>query len=221
MNCKLSHLAVVVVTCGTVLAMASCSPQDPLLSADLAFNFRCTGIDRSVLEHSIEDFLKVQEFKVLNIGRIRRERGAPAPHDDTHLISIDNSKRRIEIIADVLLPEERDSQRSRYYFVKLNSPPPTRRSPDLEEALLTFVPGKLSCGVANVVRGGNDANKRTHDNSEIARIEGLFRQAEICRKAKEVGKNVPGSLCPEWPGAMQPNRGVQPTHKNGTADAKR
>lgn len=221
MNWKLRGLFAVGLTCGTMLALTSCSPKEPLLSADLAFNFSCANLDRSIMERGIEDFLRGQQFKVLNIGSMRREFGFPAPHDDTYLTSIDASKRRIEIQAAPVPPKERNSQRDKYYFVRLNSPPPTQRSPDLEEVLLAFVPGKLSCKVTSVTRGENGTDKQAYDNSEIARIEGLFRQAEMCRNGKETGKTVPGGFCSERRVATQPNSGAQPTQKSSAADAKR
>jgi hypothetical protein len=67
------------------------------------------------------------------------------------------------------------------YLVGLTTPPPTKRAPQLEDALLEFASKTLGCEVRQVIRGENAADAAEFYNDEIMRVENLFRQAEQLR----------------------------------------
>jgi hypothetical protein len=143
----------------------------PLFSSDLAFQFICKGRSQSALEDDFEEFLRREDFKVLNQGRIQRE------HEifllDTKIIGLDGKRRVIDIMA---LPHTEGR-----YAVTLRTPPPTQRAAQLEEALLNFVSGKLGCEVRQITRGENGADTRAYYDEHVRNIENLFRQAEQLR----------------------------------------
>jgi hypothetical protein len=139
-----------------------------VLYPDLAFHIVCKETARTALEKNIEGFLKSEGFKVLNQARIQREHGVFL--DDLHIIGLDDKRRIIDFLEF--------SSADRRYAVRLNSPPPTHRSPHVEEALLTFASGKLGCQVRQVTRETNGADASQLHDIEVMRIEGLFRQAE-------------------------------------------
>lgn len=98
----------------------------------------------------------------------------------------------------------------RIYSLSLLSPPQTPRSPEMEAGLLKVVADKLKCKVNRINRYENsDGSKEVYDK-EIARLEGLFKEAEVCMK--EIEKTNPDRhLCPYAVHRARP----------GTADTKR
>ena len=144
--------------------------SDPgrVLYPDLAFHIVCEEKARTALEDKIEGFLKSEGFKVLNQARLQREHGVSV--SDLHIIGVDDKRRIIDFL-DFSIADGR-------YAVRLNTPPPTHRSPQVEKALLTFASGKLGCQVRQVTREANGSDASQLHDIEVRRIEGLFRQAE-------------------------------------------
>jgi hypothetical protein len=144
------------------------SEPGKVLYPDLAFHIVCEEKARTALENDIERFLKSEGFKVLNQARIQREHRVLL--SDLHIIGLDDKRRIVDFLEF--------SSADRRYAVKLNSPPPTHRSPQVEEALLAFASNKLGCQVRQVTREENGADAGQLHDIEVRRIEGLFRQAE-------------------------------------------
>jgi len=147
---------------------AEARAENRTLHPDLAFNFVCKDKDRSALEGEIERFLRHEGFKVLNQGRIQREHGIFLL--ETHIIGLDDKRRMVDLTSS---PHTEDR-----YSLGLNTPPPTQRAPQFEEALLKFVSNKLGCEVRHMTRGDNGADASEFHNSEVKRVENLFREAE-------------------------------------------
>ncbi len=149
------------------IAGGACAERHTL-HPDLAFNFVCKDKDRSTLEDEIERFLRREGFKVLNQGPIQREHGVFLL--DTHIIGLDDAHRMVDVTA---FPRTEGR-----YSVGLDSPPPTQRAPQLEESLVNFVSKKLACEVSQITRGENSADASEFYNSQVKRVENLFREAE-------------------------------------------
>jgi len=142
--------------------------QSPrLLTNDLGFIFVCKQNMQSVLEDGIERFLRQQGFKVLNQARIMREQGVFT--FDILIMGVDDKRRIFKFNA---LPPAKGR-----YAASLMTPPPTRRSTDLEEAVLKLVSEQLGCEVRQVARGENQASAEDYDK-HYKIIEDLFQQAE-------------------------------------------
>jgi hypothetical protein len=149
-----------------------------VLSSDLAVNFVCPNKSRDELEVGMDDFLKVQGFRVLNLGRIQRDHEVNL--QITKVIGLDSDRKIIEF-SGFLLGVPRIKV---VYAVILRSPPPTRRSPQLEQALLTFVSKGLGCEPTEVSRGENGQDAKEFYDHEISRIENLFREGEALSKPR-------------------------------------
>jgi hypothetical protein len=143
-----------------------------VLSPDLALFMYCPDKDVASVERAIEEFLGQEGFRVLNLEKIRREHGRPF-----YALEINglDSKRRILHFIGFTLPEGR----GRYHIV-LNTQPPTQRSTELEAKLESFPTG-LECSVRQLNRGSNDASARDMHDSEVTRVEGLFREADALK----------------------------------------
>ncbi len=139
-----------------------------VLRADLSFHFVCHENERATLENILESFLRKQGFRALNKGRHQREHGLFL--SDLEIVGLDNRQRLISI-------RDIPPVRGRYAVV-LNTPPPTKRSARLEEALLEFVSKRLRCDVRQVIRGRNAGEAAGLHNEMIRRIEDLFRQTD-------------------------------------------
>jgi hypothetical protein len=63
-------------------------------------------------------------------------------------------------------------------MVGLDTPPPTKRASQLEDALLKFASDTLGCEVRQVSRGENGADARSFHDQLISNAENLFREAE-------------------------------------------
>ena len=149
-----------------------------VLSSDLAVTFTCPNKSRDVLEVGVEDFLKGEGFRVLNLGRIQRDRGVDLYV--TKIISLDSDREIIEISGFLVgVP-----RMNIVYAAILRSPPPTHRSPRLEQAILTLISKGLSCEPTEVSRGENGPNTKELYDQEVARIEGLFREGEVLDRPK-------------------------------------
>jgi hypothetical protein len=116
--------------------------------------------------------MKSHGFSVLNQGRIQRDHGYYLLN--TQIIGLDSDR---EIIEFVSFPG-----RDGLYSVGLRSRPPTHRSPELEEAALTFASNSLGCEVRNVTRGENGPDAIAFYNREVQRVRSLFREAEELQK---------------------------------------
>jgi hypothetical protein len=124
----------------------------------------------------MEAFLKDEGFRVLNLGRIQRAREVNL--QSTAIYGLDND-RRIVVILGFLIPF---AGKDVLYTVSLTSPPPTQRSPQLEEAILTLVSEKLGCVARQVVRSENGPDATEFYNREVTRIDGLFREGAALEK---------------------------------------
>jgi hypothetical protein len=136
--------------------------------SDLAFNFICKDRLRASLENNIETFLKLEGFKVLNRARIQREHNIFV--FDLDIVGVDEKKRMIAITS---LPPEKN-----WYTVRFRTPPPTRRAPDIEDALLKFVSDDLRCETHHVSRGENGADAVEFYDRELKAVENMFREAD-------------------------------------------
>src|SRR5258705_1769543 len=145
--------------------------ESNVIRADLSFHFVCKGKDRTTLEDDIDNFLRQQGFRVLNEGRVQREHGLFLT--ELKIIGLDD-KRRLIKVTDVPSGQGR-------YSVGLNTPPPTNRAPQLEDALLEFASKTLGCEVRQVTRGENAADAAAFYQYEIKRVQNLFGQAEQLR----------------------------------------
>jgi hypothetical protein len=176
------NLANALAAAGTLLASVVCPAFDGLtqearvLSADLAVNFKCVNEPRAVLESGMEAFLKNDGFRVLNRGRIQRDYGVNL--QSTAIIGLDDDRRIIQFVGFLVSAAGKDV----LYTVGLTSPPPTRRSPELEDAILKFLPEKLGCSVTLATRGENGADATNFFNREFARIDNLFREGSTLQK---------------------------------------
>ena len=198
---------VVLLTIITSVSSAHAQKSNSLLP-DLFFYLKCPGKERVVIEGEVEKFLKSQAFQVANMGKIRRDLGVAS---DSDILAIDATRRTIEV---------REDRERAQYVISLTTRPPTRRSSDLENKLLTFSRTRPGCNVQNVVRYENTVASSDFFDWEIKRITGLIREAEVC--PKESAKEHPDRyLCPGWPRGVKPNQSVQPTQKSGAADANR
>jgi hypothetical protein len=143
--------------------------------ADLAFILACRDVSRSALEDAFEAFLKHEGFKVLNLAGIQRKGGVYV--FDVYLIGLDDKHRSLTVIGvppihQVGPPDER------HYGVGFRTPPPTQRAPDFENALLIFVSKSLGCEARHVERHVNGADVAGSYESDVRRMENLFREAE-------------------------------------------
>lgn len=147
-----------------------------VLNADLAVNFVCANKSRSLLEAGIENFMNEEKFNVLNLGRIQRDHGLYLL--ETQIIGLDSDRDILEFVGLPVGFAKRDIT----YTAGLRSPPPTRRSSHLEEAVLTFVSKSLDCDVKQVTRGENGLDAAEFYDREVARIEHLLREGEALKK---------------------------------------
>jgi hypothetical protein len=122
------------------------------LSADLTFNFDCTSSSPE-FDESLERFLKEIGFKVLNVSRLRRERGMTPGPVNLSMDAVDQAQRVISIFSIGLVPGS--------YAFQLYGPPPTRRAENIEEQILTFISDTLGCRIRQVVR--KEAGLETRD----------------------------------------------------------
>lgn len=169
-NAMKKRLWVLIVLClGAAVANAREGRTDSnVIHADLAFHFVWKEKDRSTVEDDIDNFLRRQGFKVLNQGRIQRTHGFFLT--ELKIIGLDDGRRLIDVTA---MPSAQGR-----YAVRLTTPPPTERAPQLEEALLEFASKILGCEVRQIIRGENAADAAEFYNNENERVENLFRQAE-------------------------------------------
>jgi hypothetical protein len=144
------------------------APQRP----DLSFWFRCEQRATPELEHRIEAFLQQQGFRVLNLGALQRT--ANVAIFDLNITAIDAQTRTILIYA---FKESPGSQ-----TIALFSPPPTQHDAVLEDSLLTFATQGLGCKTDQVARNTNGPEAADMHNSEVRRIEGLFKEAAELKK---------------------------------------
>jgi hypothetical protein len=172
MNCdviKRRFRAVAAISLAVAVAVVHDALADShVLRPDLTFLIACKARDRATLEWQIDEFLRQQGFKVLNQGRIQREHGYFLT--GLKIIGLDDKRRVITVIH---VPPAGGT-----YSVGLNTPPPTKRDPQLEDALLGFASNTLGCNVRQIDRGENATDAAGLHNEKIRRIERLFRQAE-------------------------------------------
>jgi hypothetical protein len=138
---------------GVVIVLTStfCANTQQMRSMadDLTFNFNnCQIASSSELDQSFERFLKEKEFDVLNVPRLRRERGMIPQPLNFAMNAVDKARRMINIYSS-------GGSTPGWYSLHLLSPPPTRRAENLEEHILMFVSDTLGCSVHRAIRGEN------------------------------------------------------------------
>jgi hypothetical protein len=137
------------------------------LRQDLSFNVRCVARSASEIELAANRFFVEQGFRVLNVAQSQRARSI-----DTllavDLLALDGKARTVSIAS--LVTAERDGGSEGRYTVALRTSPPTRRSEELEAALLGFFSITLGCDVRYVTRGVNGADVAALHDHEVERI---------------------------------------------------
>ncbi|MEQ1662372.1 MAG: hypothetical protein ABL877_06730 [Thiobacillus sp.] len=146
-----------------------------VLSPDMTFFFDCQGKDRAVLEGDITKFLMSEGFRVLNERQIERAHGFNI--FDIHISGFDVKRGIIEFMS---FPPAAGS-----YSVRFISPPPTQHSAQIEEAILTFARNNLECEIRQRSGGENGIEVTNFYNSEVKRIEGLFRELAKMNQGSE------------------------------------
>lgn len=141
------------------------------LRADLSYIVQCDGRPTVQTERTVEQFLNGQGFKSLNLGRIQKEHGVGLY--DLHIIGLQDQQKTVDFLA---LPQQIGR-----YGVGLYTRPPTVRAESLEKNLEVFLTKDLGCRIAQTTRGENPAEAIDFFNREVARIEGLFKQAEALK----------------------------------------
>jgi hypothetical protein len=134
----------------------------------LAFHFVCKQAIPAHLDDGSEGFLNREGFKVLNQARVMRSQGM-SPFDIL-IFGLDD-KHRIFKFAALLRTKDR-------YAVSLITPPPTRRSSDLEDGVLKLASEQLGCEVRQVTRHDNQADAKVAFDRHYKQMEDLFQQAE-------------------------------------------
>ena len=177
-NIIISIVFLVLLLIGSVLLWkinASTQYPNQVLLPDSSFLFDCEGKDRNLLEINIEGFLLSKGFKVLNLGKIQREHKVHIL--ETDIIGLDQNRGIIEFVS---LPSSKGT-----YSFGFTSPPPTRRSFDIEESLLDFTKNKLKCEVRQRSGSMNGMETKRFYDAEVKRMEGLFREAKELQKNKK------------------------------------
>jgi hypothetical protein len=147
------------------------SQPNPRVTPDLAFNFNCAR-DARTLEEDIEKFLKDKGFRVLNQARIQRALGLSV--FDLLIMGLDNERRIFWFSA---LPRTKGR-----YTASLITSPPTRRSSDLEDAVLQLTSEQLGCEIRHISRGENRADAKEAFDRHYNVIEGYFKQARSLKQ---------------------------------------
>ncbi len=147
--------------------------QVRVLSSDLGFIMDCKDRDPSTLEGPIEEFLRRESFDVLNRASLQRRHNWSSTLE-VEIIGLDQAQRIIHFRSP-RAPKTVARLQGRY-FVELRTPPPTRRAPELEDALLKFVPDQLQCGVRQVSRQKNGADVADLYENEIRMVESWLRE---------------------------------------------
>lgn len=146
------------------------------LYADLAIQFVCPEQRTSEVENAIERFLQEEGFKTLNKARIQRQHGAAL--SELRIVAIDGRQRMMDFLA---LPHSKGR-----YAVKLNTPPPTKRSFDLERNIEVFVSTKLRCELRQITRSENGHNAADLFQAELKRVRNLFREADELNEKRRI-----------------------------------
>ena len=137
-----------------ILALSGCADPLQTVSADLAFWFDCGEGTDPPSSQAIERFLRDNSFAVVDVVRFRREQNLPPMSQTLFIDGIDTQQRMINFVGS---PNKKGS-----YSADLYTPPPTRRSADLEEAILTFVSNQLKCNVRQISRKVNSSERREY-----------------------------------------------------------
>jgi hypothetical protein len=150
--------------------------QGLILSPDLAFHFICPGEDRRLVEEKVEEFLKKNGFKVLNLARIQHEHQVFFFESD--IKGLDENRRIIELRSVPPTPDR--------YALDVYTQPPTKRVPQLEKDVLRVVSDALRCEVRQVTSGENGVDAISYYDRVIKRIENLFLEAERLRSDRRL-----------------------------------
>ena len=139
------------------------------IRADLAFHFDCKAEADPPSDGTTERFLEKLGFRVLNKVRLARQQRVMHPFT-LDIVAIDDQRREITFMGFPTSPGT--------YSVGFYSPPPTRHSTELEDALLTFVSSQLGCSVRQIERHENGEEVRSFYDKLFKIREGWFQQAE-------------------------------------------
>jgi hypothetical protein len=151
-----------------VIAGGGCAQSTRTLRADLSYIVQCDGRPTAQTEKTVEQFLNAEGFKSLNLGRIQKDHGVGLY--DLHILGLQGQQKTVDFLA---LPQQIGR-----YAVGLYTKPPTVRAESLEKSLEVFLTKDLGCRIAQTTRGENPAEAIDFFNREVARIEGLFKQAD-------------------------------------------
>jgi hypothetical protein len=116
------------------------------LATDLALNLECKGQAPPAVNAATQRFLIENRFEVLDVARIRRERGLPPALSDVFVDGLDSRQRMVRFFR---FPNSSE------YIMTLQTPPPTTRSSDLETRIIQFVGTELGCSIARLERHEN------------------------------------------------------------------
>jgi hypothetical protein len=130
-------------------------PSVQVLRQDLAFYARCESLPATEIERAGERFLIDRGFRVLNVAKVQH-----AHNIDTlfavDLLALDDKSRIVSIESSVTA--EKSNTNDERFAVTLRTRPPTRRSEELESALLGMFSITLSCEIRQITRGFNGAD---------------------------------------------------------------
>lgn len=137
--------------------------------ADLAFHFDCKGKANPPSEQAIEQFMTTKGFKPLDKVKAGKKLDPDFSWMHMDTVGIDSARRQIAFKGFADQPDS--------YSVSLYSEPPTRRSKDLEDALMVFTEKTLGCKNSEEARVENPANAKDLYDHSFSVTEGWFQEA--------------------------------------------
>ncbi|WP_448952221.1 hypothetical protein [Labrys neptuniae] len=151
------------------VANAAENKRADVLAADLAFLSVCSERDEALISRKVEEFLRQEGFRVLDIARLAREQKIFYPYA-FNIVSHDERRRSVSMVAFPIAPDD--------YHVTLSSPPPTVHDTDLESRLMAFLAKNLGCEVRQVSRNENAEAAGSMYRRVYEQAEGWFKEAE-------------------------------------------
>src|SRR5579871_5887556 len=137
--------------------------------ADLAFQFDCKGKANPPSEHVIEQFITAKGFKPLDKVKAGKKLIPDFSWMHLDVVGIDDARGQIAFKGFADQPDS--------YSVSLYSEPPTRRSEELEGALLRFTEKTLGCENEHATRLDNPADAKELYDKSFSMTEAWFHQA--------------------------------------------
>ena len=164
------HLLVRWVSCASLLAVAAspCLAGKPSgLLPDYAAHLVCPQQSPSEVESIAVTFLSSRGFQVLNLSRVQRQHDVSLQR--VRVIGIDSQDRMVEFMSLDYVADR--------YAMRFNSEPPTRRSPDFDQAIQSVPSSFSSCRLVQPGRATNAASAIPFFRSEVRRVRSLLREA--------------------------------------------